>query len=236
MTGTHDFGMSRIRRRGTAFALAAAVPCVLLACSPSPGGDGEPRLGADVGSDAVPERDFTGEEDPAPSADGQASGSEAVGRPATTARANLSPTEGSSVSGVVEFRSLPRDALSIHLEVAGLEPGPHGIHIHEVGDCSAPDASSAGDHYAPDGQSHGSPAADEHHAGDLGNFEANESGVAIAAIVTEALTLGEAHAQGGRHPIEGRAVIVHRGADDFVTQPDGNAGDRMACGVIEEAV
>ena len=112
-------------------------------------------------------------------------------------------------------------------KITGLPPGPHGFHIHENGDCSAPDASSAGGHFNPAGVNHGRPDAEPHHAGDLGNIEADASGNAEVNIHVNGVTLAE-----GANSIKGKAVIVHAAADDYATQPTGNAGARLACGVI----
>jgi Cu-Zn family superoxide dismutase len=187
---------------------------------------------AGVGSgNPAAERSAVPEARTAPAA-GPRNNSEQAQTAELAANASLRPTEGSSASGVVEIRTLPNDGLALHVEVAGLDPGLHGLHIHEFGDCSAADASSAGDHYAPAHRAHGSPGTAEHHAGDLCNIEADSTGIAVADIMAEGLVLTDAQSSPRRHPVEGRAVIVHQGADDFVTQPDGDAGNRMACGVI----
>ncbi|MBI4460888.1 MAG: superoxide dismutase family protein [Acidobacteria bacterium] len=147
--------------------------------------------------------------------------------PATrTAQATLRPTEGNRVEGTVHFEE---DMGEMHVEfhVTGLTPGKHGFHIHETGDCSAPDASSAGGHFNPDGTPHGAPDAAQHHAGDLGNIEPDSTGMAMADIHSTSLALE------GANSIIGKAVIVHAGEDDLTSQPDGNAGPRLACGVIQ---
>jgi len=141
--------------------------------------------------------------------------------------ARLEPTEGSTVSGVVTFEQL-NGTVRIVADVSGLEPGVHGFHIHETGDCSAPDASSAGGHFNPQGYRHGAPGDDEHHAGDLGNIEAAEDGTAHLELEVDYITLAS-----GETSVMGKAVIVHSDPDDFTTQPTGNAGSRLACGVIE---
>ena len=121
--------------------------------------------------------------------------------------------------------------MQIKLELSGLEPGSvHGLHIHEKGDCSAPDATSAGPHFSLAGQQHGTPQGESHHAGDLGNVTANSSGKASASLVVPAskLTL-----VAGPLSVVGRAVVVHAGPDDLKSQPAGNSGARIACGVID---
>jgi Cu-Zn family superoxide dismutase len=146
--------------------------------------------------------------------------------PGRTATATLSPASGSSVTGTVTFTE-QADGVHVFAMISGLSPGPHGFHIHETGDCSAPDATSAGAHFNPTGAGHGAPGAGEHHAGDMGNITADEGGNANYEQVLPALSLAD-----GPNSIIGRAVIVHADPDDMTTQPTGNAGARLACGVI----
>jgi superoxide dismutase, Cu-Zn family len=143
-----------------------------------------------------------------------------------TARATLQPAAGSEVKGEVTFEQT-KEGVRVHVQVEGLTPGQHGFHIHERGDCSAPDFSSAGEHYAPNSHPHGPPGAMSH-AGDLGNLEANADGEAEQSIVTQQLA-----SEQDLRKIVGKAVIIHAKADDFTTQPSGASGDRVACGVIE---
>jgi Cu-Zn family superoxide dismutase len=105
------------------------------------------------------------------------------------------------------------------------------FHVHELGDCSAADASSAGGHFRPFANPHGGRDADRRHVGDLGNLTANASGVAEADFVDSRVTLG-GPALSGTASILGRAVIVHRQRDDLTSQPSGDAGARVACGVV----
>ena len=114
--------------------------------------------------------------------------------------------------------------------LTGLEPGKHGIHIHKEADLSAPDLASAGGHWNPDAHKHGGPDTAEHHAGDLGNIDANADGKAHLDITLAGLTLGD----GAKTDVIGHSVIVHEKKDDLTTQPTGNAGARVACGVIEK--
>ena len=140
--------------------------------------------------------------------------------------ATMSPTEGNEVKGTVRFEQTA-DGVVVHAELTGLEPKTmHGFHIHEKGDCSAPDASSAGGHYAPNGNPHGLPPEAKRHAGDMGNIVADEKGSAIVERTFDTFSLTS------KDPVMGRAVIVHGKADDG-TQPTGDAGARLACGVIE---
>lgn len=137
----------------------------------------------------------------------------------------MNPTEGSKVRGTV---SLVKSGKGVRLtaNIQGLAPGLHGFHIHEFGDCSSPDANSAGGHFNPADAPHGAPNAEKRHAGDLGNIEADKTGQARLEVTDGMLKLE------GPESIIGRAIIVHAQPDDFKTQPTGNAGARLACGVI----
>ena len=124
------------------------------------------------------------------------------------------------------------DGVHITGEVGGLKPGDmRGFHIHEKGDCSAADASTAGGHFNPAAQAHGRSGHGAHHAGDTDNLVADATGVAHINAHVSGVTLGG----GAANDIVGRAVIVHAAADDYTTQPTGNAGARVACGVIKVA-
>lgn len=144
------------------------------------------------------------------------------------ASAEIQPTEGSDVTGTATFAAVD-NGLMITMELTGVAAGPHGVHLHQQGDCSAPDASSAGGHFSPDGDPHGSPesASGQHHAGDLGNLMADAAGTAEFKLTDPELALA------GEYGVTGRAVIVHERADDLSSQPSGDAGRRVACGVIE---
>lgn len=139
--------------------------------------------------------------------------------------AEMAPTEGNSVSGTVVFTQ-QEESLSVSVELTGFEAGStHGIHVHETGDCSAPDGTSAGGHYNPGGHDHALPADAPRHAGDMGNITADDQGAVMVQLSFDNISIG------GENPIEGRAVIVHAQPDDG-GQPTGNAGARVACGVI----
>lgn len=144
------------------------------------------------------------------------------------ASANLVATSSSKVAGSVRFEPGAK-GVSITGEITGLTPGEHGLHIHQVGDCSAADASSAGPHFNPAGSKHGDPKGHEHHAGDLGNLVADKDGVAKLQIVDSSFALA------GENSIIGRAIVVHEKADDLKTDPAGNSGARIGCGVISHA-
>jgi len=146
-----------------------------------------------------------------------------------SAVAMLAPTVGNDVKGVVSFTQ-DGDVLRVHVRIQGLTPNSaHGLHIHEKGDCRAPDASSAGGHFNPHGSAHGGPDTQVRHGGDLGNVHADVRGIAETDIEVAGISLGT-----GEDSIIGRAVIVHAEADDLVSQPSGNAGPRIACGLISK--
>lgn len=146
---------------------------------------------------------------------------------ATKAGGNLESKSGSKVIGNVQFEMTGDDRLKMTLTAQGLTPGDHGVHIHETGDCSAPDAASAGGHFNPEEQTHGAPGGPAHHAGDLGNLNATALGTANMSIAVRGLTLT------GKTGVIGKALIIHEKPDDMTTQPTGNAGGRVACAVIK---
>jgi Cu-Zn family superoxide dismutase len=153
-----------------------------------------------------------------------------AGEPTTVAAATkavcvMHPTEGSQAHGIVTFTQ-ETDGVRIVADLEGLAPGDHGFHIHEYGDCSAPDGTSAGGHFNPDNQPHGGPMDAERHVGDLGNVTAGEDGTAHLDMTDRRITFS------GAHSIVGRGIILHAAADDLTSQPTGNAGARLACGVI----
>jgi superoxide dismutase, Cu-Zn family len=141
--------------------------------------------------------------------------------------AQLQPTEGNQVTGTIKFTRKGEDTL-VDISVRNLSLGAHGIHIHERGDCSAPDALSAGAHYNPTGTPHGG-LDTPHHLGDLGNIVAGADGTVNLNFHLKDLKLS------GEPNIIGRAVIIHAAADDLKTQPTGNSGKRLACGVIDRS-
>ena len=145
------------------------------------------------------------------------------------ASATLAPTAGNRASGTVTFTP-NGDRVRVVAKVTGLTAGMHGFHIHEKGDCSAADAMSAGGHFNPANKPHGNPAAGEHHGGDMPMLEADAAGNASIDFTLDTVTL-----DGGPNTVIGRAVIVHKDPDDYKTQPTGNSGARVACGVIGPA-
>ena len=149
---------------------------------------------------------------------------------APAATVTLLPTQGSEVRGNVTFASVRRgQAVVVAGRITGLQPGTHGMHVHEKGNCTAPDGSSAGAHFNPAAQVHAGPRDPNHHAGDLGNVTADPSGVAEFSFEVEGLSLGV-----DTSSIIGRSLIVHAGADDLVTQPTGGSGARLACGLVSK--
>lgn len=138
----------------------------------------------------------------------------------------LTPTANSKTSGVIKFVE-DGGKIKVTAHVEGLNPGQeHAFHIHEFGDITSTDGKSTGGHYNPEGHDHGLPATAHRHAGDLGNLKANDKGIADYEITVENITIN-----GAKNAIIGRGVIVHAKADDG-GQPTGNAGDRIAHGVI----
>jgi Cu-Zn family superoxide dismutase len=139
----------------------------------------------------------------------------------------IHPTPGNQVSGIVRFAPTG-GGVRVTADLHGLPPNStHGFHIHEYGDCSAPDASSAGGHYNPDHHHHAGLDTEMRHAGDLGNIKADANGDAHLDLTVDNITV-----DGSKNPILGRAVIVHQKADDLKSQPTGDAGARIGCGVI----
>lgn len=147
---------------------------------------------------------------------------------AQQAVAVLASASGSRVSGKLTLAPMG-DGVHIAGEVGGLPPnGQFGFHVHEKGDCSAADASSAGSHFNPAGAPHGRAGSGAHHAGDMDNLASDADGVARVNVHLRGVSLGG----GAANDIAGRAVIVHADPDDYQSQPTGNAGARLACGVI----
>jgi Cu-Zn family superoxide dismutase len=151
----------------------------------------------------------------------------ALGQDVTKATCKLESKSGSQVTGTVTFTKTG-DMVQVVGDFTGLKPGKHGFHIHEKGDCSAPDAASAGAHFNPTQQHHGGPMTADHHMGDFGNIEADASGKAHVDWKGK-MSLS------GADSIVGKSVVVHEKEDDLKTDPSGNSGARVACGAIEAA-
>ena len=137
----------------------------------------------------------------------------------------LIPTAGNNVFGVVTFTKV-ENGVQVVADLTGLTQGKHGFHIHEFGDCTSTDGTSAGGHFNPTNMEHGSPMESMHHAGDLGNVVADSNGKAHLEYLDKDISLM------GMKSIIGRSVVVHKGEDDMKTQPTGNSGARVAYGVI----
>jgi len=140
----------------------------------------------------------------------------------TKAVAVLNPTQGNTAQGVVTFTQ-EEGGVHIVAKFTGVPKGEHGFHIHEFGDCSAPDGASAGSHFNPKGAVHAGREAEKRHMGDMGNVAADEQGNIALDYVDKHIKISA---------IIGRGMILHANPDDFTTQPTGNAGGRIACGVI----
>ncbi len=175
---------------------------------------------------ATPDPPPSGPQPPPPMVSGPQPGAMAPAQ--VGAAADLAPASGSSVKGRVTFAPTG-SALRVKAQITGLSIGTHGFHVHEVGDCSAPDATSAGGHFNPANHPHGGPKDAQRHAGDLGNIEAGPDGTAWLDATFSGLGLD------GPTGIVGRSVVVHAAADDLKTAPAGNAGARVACGVVKVA-
>jgi Cu-Zn family superoxide dismutase len=148
-----------------------------------------------------------------------------------TAMAVLSGASGSEVSGTATFTQTAEGKVKLVLSVNNLSTGKHAVHLHENGDCSAEDASSAGGHWNPEGEEHGKRGEDEFHAGDINNLTVGEDGLGSLVMVVDGWSIGD----GQDTDILNKAVIIHAEADDFTSQPSGDAGSRVACGVIQES-
>lgn len=180
---------------------AVAIPCALLvACGGEPAPSAGPLPPAPIAPPAA---------DPA-------------------AQATLEGASGRMVEGEIDLSTTTGGVL-LDGAVLGLAPNTtHGIHVHEQGDCSAPDASSAGGHFSPDDNMHGNPVSGEHHLGDMPNIVADATGRARVSTTIVGATLGD----DGPRDLMGRAIVVHMEPDDYKTQPAGNSGERIACAVI----
>jgi Cu-Zn family superoxide dismutase len=142
--------------------------------------------------------------------------------------ARIQPTQGNTATGIVRFTE-GRDEVVVTAEIEGLPPNSlHAIHVHERGDCSAPDGSSAGAHYNPRSQPHGEAPTMQRHAGDMPNLRADENGRTRYRAELNLISVAP-----GPLSILEKSVVIHAKPDDYQSQPAGNAGDRVACGVIE---
>jgi Cu-Zn family superoxide dismutase len=141
------------------------------------------------------------------------------------AMAVLTPISGSSVQGTAHFQELGDGSVDVVADLTGVPPGVHGFHIHDKGSC-ADNGNAAGGHFNPMNMPHAAPEAQSHHAGDFGNVTADDKGEIHAHFTTRSITVRE-----GATSVVGHAVVLHANPDDLTTQPSGNAGARIACGV-----
>ena len=147
--------------------------------------------------------------------------------PVKQANAVIGSSNDSGVSGEAIFTQND-DQITLRIGIQGATPGLHGVHIHEKGDCSAPDGTSAGGHWNPTGVAHGKWGEGEFHLGDIGNMMVEEDGTGSISLTTDLWEIGT----GSDIDVVGKGIIVHAGADDFTSQPSGAAGSRIGCGVI----
>jgi Cu-Zn family superoxide dismutase len=140
--------------------------------------------------------------------------------------AMLTPISGSNAKGTVHLQELADGSVDVTVDLTGVPPGVHGFHIHDKGDCSD-NGNAAGGHFNPTSAPHASPDAQSHHAGDFGNVTADANGEVHTRFNTRSVTMHE-----GLTNAAGHAVILHANPDDLTTQPSGNAGPRIACGVV----
>jgi Cu-Zn family superoxide dismutase len=143
------------------------------------------------------------------------------------AEAVIESKSGSSLTGLAVFTQ-KGNSVKLQINVQHAPPGTHAVHLHEKGDCTAPDALSAGPHWNPAAQAHGQWGHAPFHLGDIGNIGVGEDGVGSMTLITDLWSIGGTPETN----VVGRAVVVHVGADDFTTQPTGNAGSRIGCGVV----
>ncbi len=143
-----------------------------------------------------------------------------------TAVATLAPTSGQTAAGTVRLTQLSDGSVDVQVDLSGVPAGVHGFHVHEKGDCGD-DGNAAGGHFNPGSTDHGAPNLPPHHAGDFGNVTANAAGEVDTRFTTRSVTV-----EAGAYSAVGRAIILHANPDDLTTQPTGNAGGRIACGVV----
>lgn len=162
-----------------------------------------------------------------------ASGSANAGEKGSTAvktleaTAKLESKSGSTVTGEADFKE-KNGGVEIVVEIKGAKPGTHGVHLHDKGDCSAADASSAGGHFNPGSKTHGAPTTDPHHAGDFGNMTVGANGTGKLKLTVKGLTVAP-----GPNSVVGHALVIHADPDDLKTDPSGKSGPRVACGVVQ---
>ncbi|MCG9128696.1 superoxide dismutase family protein [Candidatus Poribacteria bacterium] len=142
--------------------------------------------------------------------------------------ATINSASDSNLNGIATFTQVGQTVM-FRVEIQNGSPGQHAVHIHENGDCSSPDGKSAGGHWNPTNVAHGKWGEGEFHLGDIGNIDVGEDGTGSIELSTELWEIGT----GSIRDIVGKGMIVHAGTDDYTSQPSGNAGIRIGCGVIE---
>ena len=162
-------------------------------------------------------------------ASGPSPAAEKVHGGAQGARARLRDPAGKEV-GVATFQPV-EGGVKLEVKASGLPPGKHGFHVHAAGRCDAPDFKTAGPHYNPTGKQHGHDNPQGAHAGDLPNLEVGSDGSGKASFVARGLSLGQG--EGTLFPSGGTSIVLHADADDGKSDPAGNSGARIACGVVE---
>src|SRR5207253_1173012 len=147
---------------------------------------------------------------------------------APAASAKIEARSGSALSGSAKLVDVDKGGLGVHVEVENAAPGLHGVHIHEKGDCNDPKAMSAGGHYNPNaGAHHGGPVTNVRHGGDLGNIDIGSNGTGVLDVIVQDVSVA-----GPENGVVGRAIVIHEKADDLMTDPAGNSGARIGCGII----
>jgi Cu-Zn family superoxide dismutase len=171
-----------------------------------------------------------GEPSPADTAPAEApdTGMAPAGGAADSAHATMRDAQGKEVGEIVLAQT--PEGVTLRGDITGLPAGVHGFHIHEVGRCDAPTFESAGEHFNPTGRKHGLQNPEGPHAGDLPNLEVAEGGVATVEVTAANVTLAEG--QTSLFDADGSAIVVHADRDDEKTNPSGNSGNRIACGVV----
>jgi len=144
------------------------------------------------------------------------------------ASGKIEAKSGSKLTGTVTFVADDKKNVTLKIEVSGVSPGDHAVHLHEKGDCSDPEGKNAGGHWNPAVQPHGKWGPTPHHLGDIGNLVVGADGKGTLTMSTDQWTVKS----GEPNDVVGKALIVHASIDDFKTQPTGNAGGRIGCAVI----